>query len=202
MSFLKTPVARLVTWSLTFALVAHAPLLSAEQRVSGNQRQSAAAGESTQEFESVVQDVQLRTKGILTARVVDLQGNPVVGEHVSVTFQGKEIAAAISDEDGFAAVSGLRPGVHAIVTPTGTTACRFWNADAAPPSATSVPAVVSDEQIIRGQLGAFNLPMFVALATSVAALIVAIDAENNASDAQEQADALAARVAALEQASP
>ena len=202
MSFLKTPLARLVTWSLTFALVAHAPLLSAEQRVSGNQRQSAAAGESTQEFDSVVLDVQLRTKGILTARVVDLQGNPVVGEHVSVTFQGKEIAAAVSDEDGFAAVSGLRPGLHAIVTPTGTTACRFWNADAAPPSATSVPAVVSDEQIIRGQMGAFNLPMFVAFTVAAGALIVALDAENNASDAQKQADALAARVAALEQASP
>ena len=101
MSFLKTPCTRFVAWSLTMALVANGPMLSAEQRVSDDQ---------TPEHESVVQDVKLAKGGILTARVVDLQGNPVVGEQVSVMFQGKEIATAVSDENGFAAVSGLRPG--------------------------------------------------------------------------------------------
>lgn len=193
MSFLKTPCTRFVAWSLTIALIANGPLLSAEQRVSGDQ---------TPEHQSVVQDVKLAQRGILTARVVDLQGNPVVGEQVSVMFQGKEIATAVSDENGFTAVSGLRPGLHAIVTPTGTTACRLWNADTAPPTATAVPAVVADSEVIRGQFGAFNLPMFVVLATAVGALVVAIDADNTASDAQDQADALAARVEALETASP
>ena len=193
MSFLKKPCTRFVAWSLTMALVANGPMLSAEQRVSDD---------PSPEHVSAMQDVKLAKGGILTARVVDLQGNPVVGEHVSVMFQGKEIASAVSDEDGFTAVSGLRPGLHAIVTPVGTTACRLWNADTAPPTATTVPAVVSDAEVIRGQLGAFNLPMFVVLATSVGALVVALDANNNANDAQAQADALAARVQALEAASP
>ena len=193
MSFLKTSCTRFVAWSLTMALVANGPMSPAEQRVSDDQ---------TPEHESVMQDVKLAKGGILTARIVDLQGNPVVGEQVAVMFRGKEIAAAVSDENGLAAVSGLRPGLHAIVTPTGTTACRLWNADTAPPTATTVPAVVSDTEVIRGQLGAFNLPMFVVLATSVAALVVALDANNSADDAQAQADALAARVEALETASP
>ncbi len=196
MSFLKTPFSRFVSWSLTIALIANGPLLSAEQRVSDTQ------GEQTPEYQSAMQDVKLETGGVLTARVVDLQGNPVVGEPVSITFQGKEIASAVSDENGFAAVSGLRPGLHGIVTATGTTACRLWNAETAPPTASDVPAVVSDAEIIRGQLGAFNLPMFVVLATSVGALIVALDARSAANSAQDQADALAARVRALETASP
>lgn len=196
MSLLKSTCTRFVAWSLTIALVTNGPILSAEQRASDD------SGEQTPEHASVMQDVKLATGGMLTARIVDPQGNPVVGEQVSVMFQGKEIASVVSDADGFAAVSGLRPGLHAIVTPTGTTACRLWNADTAPPTATAVPAVVSDSEIIRGQLGAFNLPMFVVLATAVGALVVAIDAKNSADDAQSQADALAARVSALETASP
>ena len=196
MSLLKSTCTRFVAWSLTIALVTNGPILSAEQRASDD------SGEQTPEHASVMQDVKLATGGMLTARIVDPQGNPVVGEQVSVMFQGKEIASVVSDADGFAAVSGLRPGLHAIVTPTGTTACRLWNADTAPPTATAVPAVVSDSEIIRGQLGAFNLPMFVVLATAVGALVVSIDAKNSADDAQSQADALAARGSALETASP
>ncbi len=193
MSFLKTPCTRFVAWSLTIALVANGPMLSAEQRVSDEQ---------TPEHESIMQDVRLAKGGLLTARIVDLQGKPVGGEQVSVMFQGKEIAAVVSDADGVAAVRGLRPGLHAIVTPTGTTACRLWNADTAPPTATAVPAVVSDAEIIRGQFGAFNLPMVVVLAAAAGGLVVAVDAKNTADDAQDEADALAARVQALETASP
>ncbi len=193
MSFLKTPCTRFVAWSLTIALVANGPMLSAEQRVSDEQ---------TPEHESIMQDVRLAKGGILTARIVDLQGKPVGGEQVSVMFQGKEIAAVVSDADGVAAVRGLRPGLHAIVTPTGTTACRLWNADTAPPTATAVPAVVSDAEVIRGQFGAFNLPMVVVLAAAAGGLVVAFDAKNTADDAQDEADALAARVNALETASP
>ncbi len=196
MSFLNTPCARFVSWSLAIALVANGPMLSAEQRVSDT------PGKQTPEHESVIQDVKLATGGVLTAHIVDLQGNPVVGEQVSVMFQGKEIAAVVSDADGVVAVRGLRPGLHAIVTPVGTTACRLWNADTAPPTATADPAVVSDAAAVRGQFGAFNLPMFVVLAAAAGALVVAVDANNAADDAQDAADALAARVEALETASP
>ena len=196
MPFIKTPIIRFVVWSLTLALLANGPMLSAEQRVSGR------PGEENSGRESVVQDVKLRAGGILTARIVDTQGNPVVGEQVSIMFQGKEIAAVVSDADGFATASNLRPGVHAIATPVGISACRLWNADTAPPTATLVPAIVSDTEVVRGQFGAFNLPMFVVLATSVAAIVIGLDAKNTADDAQQQNDALEARINALETASP
>ena len=196
MSFLKTPIVRFVACSLTLALLANGPMLSAEQRV------SAAQSNGNSGPEPLIQDVKLQAGGILTARIVNAQGNPVSGEQVSILFQGKEVAAVVSDADGFATVSGLRPGLHAIATPAGMSACRLWNADTAPPASASVPAVVSDAQVIRGQFGAFNLPMVVVLAAAAAGVVLAIDAQNTASDAEDANAALAARVRALETASP
>ena len=193
MLFVKTTCPRFVAWSLTIALVGHGPMLSAEQHVSDV---------PAAQVESVMQDVKLAEGGILRARVVDLQGKPVVGEHVSVMFQGNEIAALISDPNGVVSVRGLRPGLHAIVTPTGTMACRLWNADTAPPTATAIPAVVSDTAVIRGQFGSFNLPMIVVLAVAASSLVLAIDATNKADNVQSANDALATRVDALEAASP
>ncbi len=196
MSFVKTPIVRFVAWSLTLALLANGPMLSAEQRV------TAAQSNENSGPEPLIQDVRLQAGGILTARIVNAQGNPVSGEQVSILFQGKEVAAVVSDADGFATVSGLRPGLHAIATPTGMSACRLWNAETAPPASASVPAVVSDAQVIRGQFGAFNLPMVVVLAAAAAGIVLAIDAQNTASDAEDANAALAARVRALETASP
>ena len=196
MSFLKSRFTRFVTWSLTLAVVANGPLLSAEQRP------TVTPVEETPERESLMQDVKLQPDGILKARIVDLQGNPVVGEQVSVMFLDKEVAAVVSNEDGFATVSGMRPGLHAIVTPAGTTAVRLWNADTAPPTASSVPAIVSDAEVVRGQFGAFNLPMAVVLAAAVAGIVIGLDAKNTADDAKKANAALEARIRALEPASP
>ena len=155
-----------------------------------------------QSTDSGIQDVRLREGGILTTRVVDLQGNPVVGEQVAIEFNGQQIASSVSDKDGLVAISGLRPGLHGIRTPMGGTVCRFWTGDTAPPAAISVPAVVSDAEVIRGQFGAFNLPMVVYAGVSIAAVLIAVNANNNANDADDAAAALASRVQALENASP
>ena len=95
MPFLKKPITRIATWSLTFSLIAQGPLLCAEQRVPER------SVDGTPDPESIMQDVKLTAEGVLTARIVDVQGNPVAGEHVSLMFGGKEIAAVVSDQDGF-----------------------------------------------------------------------------------------------------
>ena len=61
---------------------------------------------------------------------------------------------------------------------------------------------MSDAEVIRGQFGAFNLPQAVVLGTAIAALILALDARNTANGTQDDVNALAARVRALETASP
>jgi hypothetical protein len=150
---------------------------------------------------SSLQDVQLSENGVVVTRVVDLQGNPVANERVTILFQDREIASAISDADGLVAISGLKPGIHAISTQMGATVCRFWSGGTAPPSAVMVPAVVSDVEIVRAQFGGFNLPMAVYATVSFVALGLAIDAKDTADSNESAVRRLDARVAALETAS-
>ena len=159
----------------------------------------------------LIQDVELSEGGVLVTRVIDAFGNPLQGQEVVIQFKGKAVASATSNENGLISVSELRPGMHLITTSTGSTPCRFWGTGDAPPSAVSVPAVIAgtDAEIIRGQFGAFNLPMVVYAGITAAAMVIAIDAENDADDANDSAAALRranaeleARVRALETASP
>jgi len=150
------------------------------------------------------QDVELRDGGVLTTRVLNTQGMPIEGQTVSIEYKGKPVASAVSDQDGLIAVTSLRPGTHVIITATSATPCRFWAPGTAPPNSVTLPAVISDPNadVVRGQFGAFNLPMIVYGGMTIAALIVAVSAENSASDAEDEAAALARRVKDLEDASP
>jgi hypothetical protein len=133
------------------------------------------------------QDVRLREGGILLTRVVDLQGKPMADEEVVVEFRGKPIASGFSNDKGLVAISGLRAGQHSLVTRTGATVCRLWMPETAPPSAVNTPAVVSDSTLVRGQFGAFNLPMLVYAGVAAAALVIGVSARNDAQDAESAA---------------
>jgi hypothetical protein len=145
-----------------------------------------------------VQDVRLGKGGVLTTRVVDLQGRPQAGQSVEVLHRGQAVATAVSNPQGLVVISGLRPGQHEISTSSGVLVCRFWADGSAPPAAVSTPAVVNDGELVRGQFGAFNLPMLVYAGATIAALVVGIDAMNTADDAQAANARLNAEVAALE----
>jgi hypothetical protein len=146
-----------------------------------------------------IQDVRLGKGGMLTTRVVDIQGRPMSGHSVEVLHRGELVAAAESGKNGLVTIVGLRPGQHEIVTSSGSLPCRFWAADTAPPSAISVPAVVNDPSLVRGQFGGFNLPMLVYAGATIGALVVGVDAMNTADDAQATNARLNGEVAALEQ---
>ena len=133
------------------------------------------------------QDVRLREGGVLVTRVVDLQGKPMADEEVVVEFRGKPIASGFSNDKGLVAISGLRAGQHSLVTRTGATVCRLWMPETAPPSAVNTPAVVSDSTLVRGQFGAFNLPMLVYAGVAAAALVIGVSARNDAQDAESAA---------------
>jgi hypothetical protein len=58
--------------------------------------------------------------------------------------------------------------------------------------------VVNDPQLVRGQFGAFNLPMLVYAGATIAAVAVGVDAMNTADDAQKANARLNSEVATLE----
>jgi hypothetical protein len=191
MSFIQLS-CRLIATALILTLVTPLQLLAADSPI---------AAASAQE-QRRVQDVTLQPGGVLRTQVVDFEGNPVAGQSVAVHFQGREIARSISDDQGFATVTGLRPGQHTMATRLGATTCRFWKEETAPPSAIQVPTLVFDDEIARGQAGAFNLPMIVFGGATIASGVMAYNAGQDAEDAQDEAAKLQQRVLALETASP
>ena len=147
-------------------------------------------------------DIMLDANGTMRGSVVDPQGKPLDGASVVVLQGQQEVKRTASDKTGQFQVAGLRNGVYTLDVAGTSHRVRLWNADTAPPTASSVPAVVSDAEVVRGQLGAFNVPMFVALAAGVAGIVIGLDAKNTADDAKKANAALEARIKALEPASP
>ncbi|MFN8705776.1 MAG: hypothetical protein ACK526_02900 [Planctomyces sp.] len=169
--------------------------------------QAAYTAESESSSKSVanqnaVRDVVINADSSMQAQIVDITGNPRSGEKVTIYFQNKPVASATSNDKGIVTFTGVRSGPHVIASTNGVLACRFWKSDTAPPSAVQIPAVVDDAEIIRGQLGGFNLPMVVFGGAAIAATVIGVGAQNDADDAQAANAALRARVEALEAASP
>lgn len=97
-------------------------------------------------------DVALRTGGLLVGQVIDQQGVAKANTPVSVQFAGKEVVSTTTDANGVFAAKGLRGGQYQLVTPQGDSACRLWAADTAPPSARPAALVVSNNEVVRGQV--------------------------------------------------
>ena len=98
-------------------------------------------------------DIALRPGGVLVGQVVDPQGVAKAGTPVSIQFAGKEVARTTTDENGVFAAKGLRGGQYQLSTIEGSSACRLWAADTAPPSARPAALVVSGNDVVRGTDG-------------------------------------------------
>ncbi|MFZ9088466.1 MAG: carboxypeptidase-like regulatory domain-containing protein [Planctomycetaceae bacterium] len=181
MTSYRTVAHNLLAAAIVFSLVLPTPVL-------------AAANNSV----VAAKDVRLTEVGQLTTRIVDGQGVPVAGASIQLEYKQQIVATTTTDKNGYAAFSGLRPGLHTIVSPASRRDVRLWTNDTAPPSAITVPAVVSELSTLRGQFGAFHLPAVIYAGLATAALVVAVDAENSADDADAAAKDALAQIAALE----
>lgn len=102
------------------------------------------------ETRSAADDVRLGHGGTLKGSVVDRQGRPIANAPVSIQFNGITVAQARSNASGRFAVTGLRGGMHSVVTTTASQPTRLWSQKSAPPSAKSAVAV-RPGTIVRGQ---------------------------------------------------
>ena len=100
-----------------------------------------------------VTDIALRQGGVLVGQVVDPQGAAKAGTPVVIEYAGKEVVRTTTDANGVFAAQGLRGGAYQIKTTEGTSACRLWAADTAPPAARPAALVVSGQDLIRAQFG-------------------------------------------------
>lgn len=101
----------------------------------------------------IIRDVELGYGGLLVGRLLDANGRPLSGANVSIVAGESKLAETRSDADGVFAVSGLRGGVHQVVTPDTAQVCRLWTNGTAPPKTASSIEVVATEDVVRGQYG-------------------------------------------------
>lgn len=106
-------------------------------------------------------DVGLQPNGMMVAQLVDQNGNGLSGVSVVVRFEGRSVAESKTDSEGRVRFSGLRPGVHSLHAGQAIQLVRLWPADTAPPGALTTVALVSNEEIVRGQMsyGQNGVPM-------------------------------------------
>ncbi|MEZ6060288.1 MAG: hypothetical protein R3C19_08010 [Planctomycetaceae bacterium] len=178
---------KLVRLTLTAALVLSQPLSMV----------SCHADEASADPKPVVRDVQLKADGLLQMKIVDGQGVAQANQPVQVRFADKTVAKAVTDESGDVRFRGLRPGLHVVAAPHGAAAFRFWNEEQAPPSALKNPAIVSDSEVVRGQMGGAGLGTLLGVGLGIAGIVLAIDAKDTADDANARAASLQSQVDAI-----
>lgn len=115
--------------------------------------QAADAGDAPPRDSSIGLDVILHEDGLLQGQVVDVAEKPLAGTPVSLRFQGREVAAVVTDESGGFRFRGVQGGVHQIVAGNYRQICRTWDPNAAPPSARARLRIVLGDGPIRGQSG-------------------------------------------------
>lgn len=100
---------------------------------------------------SALTDVALDSERTLSGQVISSSGAPIGNSAVWAVQRGEVIATAVTDENGWFTLAGMKGGVYQIETANGASSVRVWTSDSAPPAARASALVVSDEQVARGQ---------------------------------------------------
>jgi hypothetical protein len=82
---------------------------------------------------------------------VDQQGVAKANAAVSIRFANHEVVSTTTDNNGVFAAKGLRGGQYQLSTDEGTSVCRLWAPETAPPAARPAALVVTGNNVVRGQ---------------------------------------------------
>lgn len=99
-----------------------------------------------------VRDAVLLDNGVLLGQLVDSTGRSTPSRDFEVRQNNRLVVTNRSAMDGRFAVSGLRPGVYQIMTPTNVTTVRLWTPELAPPVAESEVVVVHNGGAVASPL--------------------------------------------------
>lgn len=156
-------------------------------------------------------DISLSKDGKFTGRTVTQTGNPVEGATVVMKQGNKEVATSVTDRNGQFTMTNVTAGVYQVKTGNTEGVYRVWAEKSAPPSAKPYGLMVVGENGARGQWGCYDdcggcmlctAVGLAALGVGIATLIVASQANQNASDANAIAQRTHAQLAAAGIISP
>ena len=152
----------------------------------------------------VARDVELTGDGTLRGQIYTSEGHVVENATVELRYQGTTVARAVTGANGDFAVTGVRGGAHDLSVGAATTSVRLWKNGTAPAGSVDNLVVAGDESVVRGQavdeygnpcntcpppssgFGLIDVVTLTMLATSVAALVYAIDTNNEVDDLKAQ----------------
>ncbi|MBR9800595.1 MAG: carboxypeptidase-like regulatory domain-containing protein [Rubinisphaera brasiliensis] len=98
-----------------------------------------------------IADVAL-SNGALNGRVVDAQGQVQSGSVVKVSLGNREVATAVTNQNGEFAVKNLTSGVYQVAAGQTQATVRLWDSQVAPPAAKrNVLLVNGGESAVRAQ---------------------------------------------------
>ncbi len=100
-----------------------------------------------------ITDVALGQGGLLKGQVISSSGAAQAGARVMFVQNGKQVAATVTDGEGYFAVKGLSGGVYQVATGESVMVYRVWAANTAPPIAHNDILLVAGENVVRGQGG-------------------------------------------------
>jgi hypothetical protein len=100
---------------------------------------------------SQVIDVALDQGGVLRGQAVDAQGRPLVHAPLHARQQQQIVGTAVTDDNGYFAMAGLRGGVYQIEVAGSHATWRLWAARTAPPTALRAAMIVGGGDTVRGQ---------------------------------------------------
>jgi hypothetical protein len=98
-------------------------------------------------------DVALLPGGVLQGQVVDAAGVPLAGAMVTLEFEGRPVATARTNAQGFFSIPGLHGGTFRVVAAGASGWYRLWAPSSAPPKANSGALLVAAGPANRGQDG-------------------------------------------------
>ncbi|WP_010586865.1 carboxypeptidase-like regulatory domain-containing protein [Schlesneria paludicola] len=139
-------------------------------------------------------DVKLSADGTISGRVINPNGERVVGAAVTAKQGAVEAGQSVTDEQGRFVLRNLKTGIYEVGTGNTVGHYRVWTEKSAPPSAMPHCLLVVGENGARGQYGLSqtivgeNLGLILLASTTglaLASLIVALHADRVARAADE-----------------
>jgi hypothetical protein len=91
---------------------------------------------------SAISDLALQKGGVLNGQVISVQGTSLPNAEVAAFRLGQQVASEKTQADGKFQFTGLRPGVHEVITAGGREQFRVWAPGTAPPRAKLVARIV------------------------------------------------------------
>ncbi|HQX49485.1 MAG TPA: carboxypeptidase-like regulatory domain-containing protein [Planctomycetaceae bacterium] len=150
--------------------------------------------------QQVARDVELTSDGTLNGQIYTTEGRAVENAAVELRYQGVTVARAMTGNNGDFAVTGVRGGAHDLRVGAASTSVRLWKNGTAPAGSAENLVMAANENVVRGQaydengnpcntcpptgtgFGLIDVVTLAMLGTSVAALVIAIDTNNEVDD--------------------